>query len=150
MRIAFFHGLESSSVSDKSEYLQEKYDFVYCPTMDYKDKDIYQKTLNEIKDMNLDLLIGSSIGGWMAYCLSRDTGIPTVLFNPAFHSRSVEFITELGNRISTHVVVLGKNDTIINPDISKWYIENIALGNFKICIENNEHRTPIKTFCKYI
>ena len=46
MNVAFFHGLESEHISDKSEYLISNFDFAYCPKMIYSDKRIYQKTLN--------------------------------------------------------------------------------------------------------
>ena len=80
MKIAFFHGLESPAVSDKSEYLQENFHNPYCPALYYKDdKTVFDRTLEYVKTNNIELLVGSSIGGWLAYCISVETGIPTIL-----------------------------------------------------------------------
>ena len=86
MRVAFFHGLESPAISDKTVALEKLFDYVYDPAMDYKDSGLFNKVLAEVKKQKIDLLIGSSMGGWFAYCISTLTGIPTLLFNPAYCS----------------------------------------------------------------
>lgn len=150
MRIAFFHGLESPSVSDKTEYLQQNFDYVYCPEMNYRDVDIFNKTLEYVKNNNIDLLVGSSMGGFMAYCISTNTGIPTVLFNPALHSRSIDVKHTLGDKPSHHTVVMGQFDTTVPPEITKQYIKEHGIGEFDIHMELSEHRTPIEIFSKYL
>ena len=50
MRVAFFHGLESPPVSDKTEWLDKNYEEVYAPAMDYRDPGLFDQVLKEIKD----------------------------------------------------------------------------------------------------
>jgi len=65
MRIAFFHGLESSYISDKSEFLKQKFDDPFIPNLNYReDKNLFFSVLMEVEKRNPDLLIGSSMGGW--------------------------------------------------------------------------------------
>lgn len=150
MRVAFLHGLESKAISDKSTYLENDMEYAYCPAMNYKDNSLFAKTLNDIKRLDIDVLIGSSMGGWFAYCISTLTGIPTILFNPAFHSRSFSPNVQLGSKKANHIVVLGKNDTLIDHTKTLEYIKEEGIGNFKVNFESNSHRTPINIFKKYV
>ena len=150
MRVAFFHGLESPPVSDKTEWLDKNYEEVYAPAMDYRDPGLFDQVLKEIKDRKIDLLSGSSMGGWFAYCLSTLTGIPTVLFNPAFHSRSFDPNVHLGGRSARHRVVLGKKDDVIDLSITQEWIKKSGIGEFDVRIESNDHRTPLRVFSKHM
>lgn len=147
--IAFFHGLESSSKSNKSEYLESEFD-AYCPPMNYRKPGLFDKTLNEIKNKKVNLLIGSSMGGWFAYCMSTLTGIPTLLFNPAMHSRSIQPAVNLGKKKANHTIILGKNDTEINPAQTVLWCDANGVGSFKYHYEDNRHQTPINLFKKYV
>lgn len=145
----FFHGLESLHISDKSDYLHDNFlGRAYCPKMDYRDKGTYEYILKLIKAYDFDLLIGSSVGGWFAYCISLEAGIDTVLFNPAFNR--MEFTNHLGIKTANHTVILGKNDDIVNQIQSKKYIKDYGICKFEIYEENIEHRIPIEIFEKYI
>lgn len=148
MKVALFHGLESLHISDKSEFLHNNFEQAYCPKMNYYDKDLYIRQLSFIKKYEFDLLIGSSMGGWFAYCLSLDIGIDTILFNPAFNR--IKFTPMLGNNVVIQTIILGKNDNIVNPELSKEYMNNYGIGVFNIHEENIEHRIPIDIFEKYM
>lgn len=150
MKVAFFHGLESSHQSEKSKFLLENFDSAFCPEMKYSDPSLFERILQEVKERKSDLLIGSSMGGWFAYCLSTLTKIPTLLFNPAFHSRSMKTFVDEGSLKSNHVVILGKSDDIIDPKISREWIAFNGKGKFEIHEENIGHRTPIEVFKKWV
>lgn len=149
-KIAFFHGLESTTVSDKTEYLQNNFVDVYTPAMDYTKPGLFEEILAEVKKRNIDLLVGSSMGGWFAYCISTMTGIPTLLFNPAFHSRSMEPKVKRGSMKAKHTAVLGKADDVIDPYQSLSWIKTNGVGNFQTNFENNNHRTSIGLFRKWV
>jgi hypothetical protein len=149
-RVAFFHGLESSPKSDKNESLHQKFDFVYDPPMNYRDNGLFDKVLSDVKKNKIDLLIGSSMGGWFAYCISTITGIPTLLFNPAFHSRIMEPQVRVGNKKSKHTLVLGASDKVIPPMLTQNWTSKEGIGSFKIYYESIEHRTPIDIFNKWL
>lgn len=150
MKVAFFHGLESPAISDKSEYLQSAFPDAYVPAMDYNKSGLFDEVLKEVKKRNIDLLIGSSMGGWFAYCISTLTGIPTVLFNPAVHSRSVEPGVYRGSSRANHTVVLGKSDDLIDPQKTKNWFKTDGVGSVNYKMESNGHRTPMSVFRKYL
>jgi hypothetical protein len=152
MRAAFFHGLESKPFSEKNQILIEHYgeDNVYAPAMDYRDPWLFDTVLKEIRERDIELLIGSSMGGYFAYCLSTMTGIPTVLFNPAVIGRSFDPVTEQGLISSKHRVILGVNDDVIDPIKSTDYFMRHGIGEFEYYKEDIGHRIPREVFIRWV
>jgi hypothetical protein len=150
MRVAFFHGLESPAISEKNTALDSTFGFVYAPPMPYQNPGLFEKVLSEVKKNKIDLLIGSSMGGYFAYCISSLTGIPTLLFNPAMQGRSMNTKVRMGNKSANHIVVFGKNDMVINPNDTEAYFKKEGHGSFSFNRENIEHRIPINVFTKWI
>ncbi len=148
--IAFLHGLESVPVSKKSEWLHRNYEHVYTPPMNYAKDGLFEDVLEQVIIRKIELLIGSSMGGWFAYCLSSHTGIPTILFNPALHSRSIEPKVNFGESVAFHKVILGRNDEIIPPQMTLDWINRHGPEQFSVFWEENTHRTPLDIFTKYI
>jgi hypothetical protein len=148
-QVIFFHGLESNSKSEKSEWLKKNYN-AYCPAMDYTNPNLFRDMYNEVLKREPRILIGSSMGGWFAYCLSTLTGVRTLLLNPAVHSRSMEPKVSLGKTPSHHFVVLGKNDDIIDPNQSKTWFRKNGIGQIEFVMENIGHRTPVFVLQKHI
>jgi hypothetical protein len=150
MRVAFFHGLESAPHSEKNVALDSTFDFVYAPPMDYTDAGLFDRVLKQVQNDEIDLLIGSSMGGYFAYCISTITGIPTLIFNPAVQGRSMEPKVKYGNKRAIHTVVLGRKDDVIDPNKSiEWFDKN-GIGQFRYTWESNAHRIPINVFTKWI
>jgi hypothetical protein len=150
MRVAFFHGLESAPHSEKNVALDSLFDFVYAPPMDYTDKGLFDRVLKEVQSNNVELLIGSSMGGWFAYCISTITGIPTLIFNPAVQGRSMEPKIKQGSKRVKHTVILGRKDDVIDPHKSIDWFDKNGIGTFVYNWESNAHRIPINVFTKWI
>lgn len=148
MKVAFFHGLDSAPVSEKTYALRETFDDIYDPAMDYKNPEMFNKVLKHLQENPVDLLIGSSMGGYFAYCLSTILGTRTLLFNPAVHSRPLEPIVQLGGKESNHLIVLGNSDTVITPKETEDFFNNVSGVN--IIREDIGHTIPIELFKKYI
>lgn len=149
-QVVFLHGLESNENSDKAIWLKKNYN-AWCPKIDYKNPHEFQDLYNLIMSRRPRLIIGSSMGGWFAYALSTLTGIRTLLLNPALHSRSYEPKgVHLGKNTSNHVVVLGKADTVINPQKTIEWLEQNCISTYKIHMESNDHRTPAVIMKKYM
>ncbi len=147
MKIAYLHGLESNNINPKNDWLRTISD-VYDPLIDYRQPLIYQKIKNDIIDFKPDLIIGSSMGGFFTYNLSRELNIKSVLFNPALHSRSFTpdmtgFSGSLLFKPKTKFV-LGKNDDVIEPNTTIKIAENEGYSNFIIL--GHGHRTPYDVF----
>lgn len=149
-QVVFLHGLESNENSDKAIWLKQNYN-AWCPKINYKNPHEFQDLYNLIMSRRPRLIIGSSMGGWFAYALSTLTGIRTLLLNPALHSRSYEPKgVHLGKNTSNHVVVLGKADTVINPQKTIEWLEQNCISTYKIHMESNDHRTPTSIMKKYM
>lgn len=150
MRAAFFHGLESKPYTEKNKILESAFEYVYAPPMDYKNPETFAKVLKDIKDNDVNLLIGSSMGAYFAYCISTMTGIPTLLFNPAVVDRSFDPKVEMGKEVATQTVVFGEEDNVIDPDKSQEWLSKNGKGDFKWNWETMGHRIPDKIFSKYV
>jgi hypothetical protein len=149
-RVAFFHGLESPHRSEKNDAMERMFTYIYAPPMDYKDSKLFDTVLAEVKKQKPDILIGSSMGGWFAYCISTLTGIPTLLFNPAVQGRSMEPKVKLGKIKSAHTIVLGRKDRVVDPDKTiDWFSKN-GIGTPFFNWEEMEHRIPIDVFMRWI
>ena len=148
-KILYLHGLESKQGGRKVDFLSSEC-VVHAPVIDYRMLDLHSKIHNIIMDLKPDLIIGSSMGGYVAHEFAKAFSLPAILLNPALHSRSFEpdldkfilgFDTDSKKR---QIVVLGKNDDIINPEVTKEMLG----GDERFIIVEGEHthRTPLDIF----
>ena len=142
-KIVYLHGLESEAGGPKVSFLAEK-GMVYAPAMDYETLD-----LNEfILTLGMpDLIIGSSMGGYVADIIGSQLGVDVLLFNPALHSRSIDnFNVDYGSQHYKRTIVLGTEDNVIDPETTKklWSV----YGNHAKYdeVEGMGHRTPLDVF----
>ena len=145
-KIVYLHGLESKAGGPKVDFLATK-GMVYAPEMDYETLDLYD-LMGKIGKP--DLIIGSSMGGYIADIIGSQLGVDVLLFNPALHSRSIEFDFDngvgYGGEPYKRTIVLGTEDNVINPEITKklWPIHhNEAIFDE---VEGMGHRTPLDVF----
>ena len=148
-KVLYLHGLESKQGGPKVDFLANEF-IVHAPKMDYKDSELNIKMFFTMQDFQPDLIIGSSMGGYVADILAEKYGVPAILFNPALHNRSfdpaIEYPIE-GEQAELQerkVVVLGKEDKVIPPYITKIMFENNR--NYKIVLEEMGHQTPLNIF----
>ena len=152
MKVGFFHGLESAPRSEKNVILESIYgkENVYAPPMNYRNPDLYTEILNHLRENPVDLLIGSSMGGYFAHALSSHINKPALLFNPALHGRpyNPENVT-YGEYKPIHLFILGRQDTVVNPLETLKIISNADYtGPVTIGMENIGHRIPAAVFEK--
>ena len=145
-KIVYLHGLESKAGGPKVDFLATK-GMVYAPEMDYETLDL-EELMGKIGKP--DIIIGSSMGGYIADILGSQLGIDVLLFNPALHSRSIEFDfdggTGYGNKNYKRTIILGTEDDIINPEVTKklWPVYDNS-AKFEE-IEGMGHRTSLDVF----
>ena len=141
-KILYLHGLESEQGGTKVSFLATK-GTVYAPAMDYKtlDLDEFIHTLGMP-----DLIIGSSMGGYVADIIGSRLGSDVLLFNPALHSREIDPEYEYYNNGYIRTIVLGTEDNVINPELTKklWSIHGNEAEYDEI--EGMGHRTPLDVF----
>lgn len=150
MKIAYLHGLDSNNVGPKNKWLKSIFT-TFDPFIDYREKNIYQSIKTQVSDFNPDIIVGSSMGGYFAYLISKELNIKTLLFNPALHSRSYQPDMnglEIGKFNPEMFFIFGKNDAIINPLKTVEIMKNEGKENFKIL--NYGHNTPIEDFINEI
>ena len=150
-RILFLHGLESKANCDKVGFLRSLGHIVTSPKINYREDNCYDNLKTLVKYNTYDVIIGSSMGGWVAWNLGKDLGIPVLLLNPAVHSRSIDIDIEpiRDQKASKVFLALGKYDEVIEPELTikwlndhdrwDWNPNNMFRGNYG-------HRTSVERF----
>ena len=141
-KILYLHGLESEQGGTKVSFLATK-GMVYAPEMNYESLNLHEFILTLGVP---DLIIGSSMGGYVADVIGSRLGVDVLLFNPALHNREIAINHEYYNNPYKRTIVLGTEDNVINPEITKklWPVHyNEAIFDE---VEGMGHRTPLDVF----
>jgi len=143
-KILYLHGLESKQGGEKVGFLAGQA-CVYAPAMGYADSNIEKQLIKIVKAFKPDVIIGSSMGGYSAMLLGNYFNIKTIAFNPAFHSRTFDpNFNKLSNADPdlgfTPVVVLGMEDKVINPLLTKEILDDAFIDCNIEEIEGMGHR----------
>jgi len=146
-KILYLHGLESSNVGDKVDFLKENA-IVVAPAIDYSKPSLEEELLYIVEKFSPDLIIGSSMGGYVGMMLANKYYIDCLVFNPAIHSRPMEpALKSLQYDDQRHdfnpIVILGMEDDVIDPNVSKEMMDE-DLEIFEV--ENMGHRVPFDVF----
>ena len=151
MIILYLHGLESKLNVEKRAVL-EQFGTVIAPDMDYHNNpDIFDLLLKNIEEMEIDVVMGSSMGGFMGYYIANTIKKPALLFNPALPFRSVEQNIP-DNPLNTspflHFALGGQDNIVIANDNLKWIAENRnSFVDVKISIHSQMgHQIPLAIF----
>ena len=151
MNILYLHGLMSSNKSQKTEWLKENHT-VFNPVLNYNENSetIFKDLELLFEEHKVDVIVGSSMGGWLAYHLANKFNIPSLLFNPSLEKNSIEKpkVVEVENLTIRHTIVLGENDDVVIPSETLNFLENKKV-NFVHTFESNAHRTPLDVFKKH-
>ena len=155
MKVAFFHGLHSKTISEKKDMLEKQFgaENVYIPEMNDKKPEMFSLVLNHLRENPVDIIIGSSMGGYFAHALSTYLDKPALLFNPALHSRpnGEYYEVTFGDYRPTQVFVLGRKDDVVNPMETLKLIANPGCDwEMFVGLENMGHRIPPEVFEKWI
>lgn len=126
MNILYLHGLDSKLSPEKKAIL-EKYGKVYAPDLNYyENPDAIETILEMFADVEINTVIGSSMGGFAAYHVSNALFRPALLFNPALLKRSVpQNIPAENNYNNLKQIVIGQRDDVVAPaDTLSFLTEN--------------------------
>ena len=152
MTILYLHGLEGK-LSEEKRAILENFGTVTAPDMDYyQDPNVFEMLLKLHEALKFDVVIGSSMGGFMSYQFANTLSCPALLFNPALKKRPVQQnIPELNQSNASyllHFVLGGQDEVVPANDNLKWISENrMPNTNFKITLLNEmEHRIPQNIF----
>ncbi len=150
MKILFLHGLESKLNEEKRQIL-EKFGEVNAPDLNYKNDGTIIKTMNDnYGSAKVDVIIGSSMGGFTGFYLASQLKVPALLFNPALPYRTVaQEEPEIKPEFNEPVfIVLGQFDPIIKySDTQDFLRRENHVDNIKIILRHDlEHRIPTAIF----
>lgn len=151
MNILYLHGLHGNLTQEKRLVL-EHHGNVMAPTIDYENyTDCILWLYNGYKDQKIDVVLGSSMGGFAGYYLGKMLQVPTLIFNPALAERSVlqnAPDTPESTNNSIHIV-LGSKDKVVNPKGTLHFLGNLLqqAQNYNMSIRHDlEHRIPLDVF----
>lgn len=118
MRILYIHGLDSAPNADRMGWLEQQGHQVYALHLDYRmQPNAFDILAKELEQRQADYLVGSSLGGYLAYWLGERYGLPVLIYNPAMHlsieGLGLPEIQEL--RCPRRHIVLGAQDERVDP-----------------------------------
>src|SRR5680860_1322330 len=126
MNILYLHGL-IGELSDEKRDILEKYGKVFAPDIDYNLKHVQPELILEsLKGIEINVVIGSSMGALNAYIISDSIGRPSLLFNLPL-AKYIE-----NNQIPAHYlkgnsfkqIVLGGVDDTVDPKETLSFLAN--------------------------
>jgi predicted esterase YcpF (UPF0227 family) len=141
-KILYLHGLESEPGGPKVSFLANE-GMVYAPEMNYESLNLHEFILT----LGIpDLIVGSSMGGYVADVIGSRLGVDVLLFNPALHSREIAVNHEYYNNKYKRTIILGTEDDVIDPELTKklWSIHGNEAEYDEV--EGMGHRTPLDVF----
>jgi len=151
MNILYLHGLDSKLSPEKREIL-EKYGKVFAPDLDYYQNTNAIRTILEMySNVDINTVIGSSMGGFAAYHVSNAIFRPALLFNPALRTRSVpqEIPKDNYNYNNLKHFVIGQKDDVVSPaDTLSFLSENfnpVTEIHLRL-VPRLGHRIPVELF----
>jgi len=146
IRILYLHGLESEQGGAKVGYLSANH-YVYAPAIKYSEPNLLEQIISSIEVFKPDVIIGSSMGGYLANELSIKFGIPAILLNPALLSPPVRVnINDKKIRLSDKLIVavLGKFDTVVPYRDTLDLLQKSC--HCRVDVREYGHRTPFEEF----
>ena len=150
MNILYLHGLDGS-LSEPKRNILEQYGSLHAPQLDYRNQSQCMRLVYEqYKNISLDRIIGSSMGGFIGYYLADALNCKALLFNPALAARPVEqeIMDFKIQNAQTKMLLLGAEDTVVPPSQTLKFLSEQHLGcDHHISIQQGlAHRIPITTF----
>jgi esterase/lipase len=126
--LLYLHGLDSQPTPLKTHMLSTFGMSVIAPQMHYREeKQLYNRLIKLCKYFNVQWIVGSSIGGYVAYWLSQDIGIPCILINPALSFRSLDTAlvpSDISFTKAERIVFIGEKDNVVIPEDTIQWIRN--------------------------
>jgi predicted esterase YcpF (UPF0227 family) len=150
LNILYLHGLDSKLSPEKKAIL-EKYGKVYAPNLNYYDNpDAIQTVIDLYTDVEIDTVIGSSMGGFAGYYVSNALLRPALLFNPALMKRSVpQNIPSQENYNNLKQIVIGQKDDVVSPADTLTFLSedfNPVTDIHLHLVPRLDHNIPVEFF----
>ena len=119
MKVLYIHGYQSSPLEQKVDILGDKFQEVYAPFIDWDNTEIRTNVFKNLSDLikseEITHIVGSSMGGQMAFYLASYHDINCLCFNPAFGYRFNDLGLDLGEKKLSEkmIIALGTEDDVV-------------------------------------
>ena len=130
MKVLFLHGMGARPKEWQLNVFREHNLDVYALHLVYsKDVNSFEVLRDYIKEKEIEFLVGRSHGGYFAYWLAEELGIPCLMMNP-HHSLSLmdkmkpKAMTQRASPLC--LLVLGTDDDLVDPDRTVLFFEEEA------------------------
>ena len=149
-KILYLHGLESRLSEEKQTILKPSGEVLF-PDIDYKATDrIIDDLYAQYETKKIDVIIGSSFGGFAAYYLSSMLNAHCLVFNPALPYRSFpQQIPAIPPRVKKLLTVIGLQDPIIKAaDNLHFLMDHQSENEYSRIhvLQDLAHRIPLQIF----
>ena len=149
MKILYLHGYKAKPNYERIDYLKSLGHVVMAPHIDYDEE---PEVLLELLELNYDMVVGSSLGAYMAFYISDYKSVPCVCFNPPlFRELKIEMkLPENWDYESIipqykDIVVGGKDDVVNAIDTINWLVENRPTANVHV-LDDMTHSIKMDEF----
>ncbi len=146
MTTLYLHGLNSTNQNNRTDWLQQ-FGKVVNPLLSYQNIPIAYRHLEKlVQKFHPDVIVGSSMGGYLGFHLGNYYRIPTILLNPALIMTT---LVRPDNRAlatdTKHTISLGKKDIVINPQLTKNLLDSWQT-HYQIFEFDMGHETNFEVF----
>lgn len=152
MRIIYFHGWNEHFDETKNKILSKFGDEVHFPDIYYSTyKNLIGSYTNEIfGKKNSTLIVGDSLGGYMAYHISNICKCPALLFNPTFFFKNGGELhpngNSEGNTCLDKNIILSLNDEEIDIKRTLKLLKESGFDSQIKIFDSLTHQIPIDIF----
>jgi hypothetical protein len=151
MKTLLVLGYENKPIAEKIEILKNAGFVTDTIALTYKEEpDPYTVVRGHAQELKPEFIIGTSLGGYVAYWIAEELGIPCLLFNPTMETRRIGYSPYNGSlRCPMRLVVIGQKDRVVNPLFNQKFFEKKARPS---CIQKTmvcswvEHTVDNETF----
>jgi len=154
--VLYLHGFKGEPNPDFMDAMNDSNLKVIAPQLHYEKAPVWNDLSTIIEQKKPDIIIGHSLGGYLAYYLSQQFGIPTLMLAPAFGLSETALhdlqpiptsAQELPSVSRNKIAVIGAQDEELNVK----EVENFLEGKAELYEEPNMgHDIPLDIFNKYL
>jgi len=149
MRIVYFHGWNGIFDENRAKILAKFGDEVYYPNINYQiDRNLINMYYSDLSNGNPTLIVGSSLGGYLAHYVSNLMRCPSLIMNPSFFMKNG---AELRSGISCmecfdkQIIISGKDNEIDVKRVLKFLKESGYDSQINLCRDLGHH-IPLDIF----
>jgi uncharacterized protein len=124
--ILYLHGLDSAPIAVKTSVFADLGFSTIAPMLHYREEThLYRRVKNIAQYFDVKAIVGSSLGGYTAFWLGQDIGVPVVLLNPAlsFYDRDPGLVPKSIKRMDIPVFIYqGALDDTVDPEETRQWL----------------------------